>query len=187
MVVLSSAVYVYPMPHDGTIDNIQNSGAKTRHQAMQALMALKDLVHKLVQHQAILELHQPTSLNMAACLTNRDHTPQAQWLTNPRQLILVVSKVAMEVRPRNPRPLRIQLPKWVMEVLPALVAMVEVGNQIQMLNGVLQLRKASAVASAATRAKFWPASCGRSFYCAVSNLLWFTWDGGRLRDIKFGG
>jgi len=60
----------------------------------------------------------------------------------------------MEVRLPNLLLLRIRILRWVTEVLPVLVAMVVVASQPLTLSGVLQLRKALAAASVATRARF---------------------------------
>jgi hypothetical protein len=98
----------------------------------------------------IQEPHPLISLNMVVCLNNQDLNPPDRWLTSSLQASSLVNKAVMVLHLPNLQA-NIRISKWVMVVLPALVAMVVVLSRLRILNGVRPLPKASAMVSVATR------------------------------------
>ena len=111
----------------------------------------RDTAPKLDPHPVIQELRRLTSLNMAVCLRKLDLNQLAQCPLNSPLANSLVNKVAMVDLPPNPR-VNTLASKWLMGVLPALVAMAAV-SQHRMLNGVLRQLRALAMALVAIRDK----------------------------------
>jgi hypothetical protein len=107
----------------------------------------KDIVPKLALPLVdIQEPHPLISLSMVVCLNNQDLNQLDRWLINSLQANSLVNKVVMVLLQLSPQ-VNTRISRWAMAVLPVLVVMAVVLSRLRMLNGVLQLRKASETVS----------------------------------------
>lgn len=131
------------------------SGVRIKHQARTAPglaflnQAIAPKADRTLDTQGLLPL---TSLNTVVCLNKEDLSQLVQWRTSSLPASML-SKATVD--PQLSHQDNTQISKWVMEALPALVAMVVVANKLLILNGaLLRHNKASETASVVIKANF---------------------------------
>jgi hypothetical protein len=87
---------------------------------------------------------------MVVCLNNKDLNQPDRWLTSSLQANSRVNKADTVVHQLSPQ-LNMPTSRWATEGLPVPVAMAVVLSKLQILNGLLQPLRASAMALEATR------------------------------------